>query len=86
MPEPTEEQLADLIATLRPAPAAWVEAAIELGPGRAAIDGLVALAASDEEARAAMLANLEDALRGAGVEPSVTLLESLRSRLGGSPE
>jgi hypothetical protein len=79
----SEEQLADLIAALPPAPPAWVQAAIELPRARAAIDDLVAKAIVDREARAAILADLEATLRAAGVEPRPTLLERLRERLGG---
>ncbi|HET8979157.1 MAG TPA: hypothetical protein VFN87_13430 [Solirubrobacteraceae bacterium] len=81
-----EEQLAELIAALPPAPEGWVRAAIELPGARAAIEGLTARAAADSEARAAMLADLERALRGAGVEPGPGLLDVLRARLRGLTE
>jgi hypothetical protein len=81
MTEFTEEHLAELIAALPPAPAAWVQAAIDLPAARAAMDGLTALAEADAAAREAMLADLEAALREAGVEPSRPLVEALRERL-----
>ena len=81
MTELTEERIADLIAALPPAPAAWVEAAIELPEARAAIDQLVERAQADRATRTAILADLESALRQAGVEPSRSMLEGVRARL-----
>jgi len=78
----TEEELAELIAALPPAPTAWVEAAIELPRARATIDELVVQAIADRQRREAMLADLEAALRAAGVEPRPYLVEGLRARLG----
>lgn len=83
MPEISEERLAELIALLPPPPSTWVEAARELPRARAALDELTVQATADRQARAAILADLEQALRGAGVEPRPQLLESLRTRLGG---
>ncbi|MBV8942376.1 MAG: hypothetical protein JO321_06950 [Solirubrobacterales bacterium] len=80
----TEEEVAELIAALAPAPTAWVEAAIELPRARATIDELVAGAVGDRERRAAMLADLEAALRAAGVTPRPQLVDELRARLGAS--
>ena len=81
MTGPHEERIAELIAALPPAPPAWVQAAIELPGARAAIDGLVARATSDHAVREAILADLEQALRGAGIEPRPPLLADLRARL-----
>lgn len=83
MPELSEERLAELIALLPPPPMAWVQAAGELPRARAAIDELMVQATADGQARAAILADLEQALRGAGVEPRPKLLETLRTRLNG---
>jgi hypothetical protein len=83
MTEFSEERLGELIAALRPAPPAWVAAAIELPYARAAIDELTARATTDRGVRDVMLADLEQTLRSAGVEPRPSLVESLRSRLGG---
>lgn len=82
MTELSEERLGELLAVLRPAPPGWVRAAIELPRARAAIDDLAARATADRKARDAILADLERALRGEGLEPSTRLVESLRARLG----
>ncbi len=81
MTDLTEETLADLIAALPPAPGAWVQSAVELPQARAAMDELVAQAGADSQARAAILADLEQALRGRGVEPRRQTVEQLRVRL-----
>ncbi len=80
----TEEELAELIAIVPPAPMAWVQAAVELPQARGAIDGLVAQALADRARREAVLADLEAAFRGAGIEPRPRLLADLRARLGAS--
>ena len=77
-----EERLADVLATLRPAPAGWVEIARELPPARAAIDALVARAEQDAAFRAQLVGDLEGALAREGVEPEARVLAELRSRLG----
>jgi hypothetical protein len=76
-----EERLAALIAELPPAPCGWVRAAQELPAARRAMDGIVARAEIDAAYRAAVLADLESALREAGQRPSPALLDALRSRL-----
>lgn len=81
MTELSEERLGELIAALPPAPSDWVQAAIELPQARTAIDELVARATADSEARAAILADLEAALRSAGLEPRRQLVQGLRARL-----
>lgn len=78
----TEEQLASLIAELRPTPPGWAQAARELPAARTAIDSLVERAHDDEREREAILADLENALRAAGVEPRRPFLEELLGRLG----
>lgn len=82
----TEEQIAELIAVLRPAPAPWLEAAIELPRARAAIDELVAQAVADAARKDAIVADLEAALRAVGLEPTRDLVEDLRVRLGASEQ
>lgn len=81
MTDLTEETLADLIASLPPAPTAWVQGAVELPQARGVIDELVARATADSQAREAILADLEEAVRGQGVEPHRQMLEQLRVRL-----
>ena len=81
MPDLTEEQIADLIATLRPAPMGWVQAAAELPEARAAIDQLVERALEDETERRSILADLELALRESGVDPRPGVVSRVRARL-----
>jgi hypothetical protein len=81
MTGPNEETLADLIAALPPAPTAWVQSAVELPQVRAVMDELVDRASADSQAREAILADLEQALRRQGVEPRRQMLEQLRMRL-----
>ncbi len=81
MPKYTEERLADLIAVLPPAPTGWVEAASELPFASGVLDEIVVRCLAEEGARQAALANLEQALRDGGVEPSRQLVERLRARL-----
>jgi len=81
MLELNEERLADLIAALPPAPEAWVQAACELPAASAAIDQIVERALAAQEARATVIADLESALREAGVEPRRQLVDRLRERL-----
>lgn len=83
MSDLSEEQLAELISALPPAPSGWVAAAIELPAARAAIDQLVARALESEAQRQAILADLELAVRQVGVEPRPEILDGLRSRLAG---
>lgn len=79
----SEECLAELLSVLPPAPPGWVRAGVELPRARAAIDELTARATADQQLREAILADLEEALRGAGVEPRPSLVESLRIRISG---
>jgi hypothetical protein len=81
MPDLDEQQLAELIATLPPAPAAWVTAAQALPAARQAIDSLVARAQADRQARERILEDLEQSLRGEGVEPVRAVVRELRVRL-----
>jgi hypothetical protein len=76
-----EEKLAELLRALPPAPQAWVEAAQELAPVRGRLDELVARAEADVRYREQVIADLERALEGAGVEPNPLVLEALRERL-----
>jgi hypothetical protein len=75
-----EERLAELLGFLKPAPAAWVDAAAELPQLRAVLDDLVARAEADAEFRTALVADLEATLAQEGVEPSPRVVEELRKR------
>jgi len=76
------ERLSRLIGMLPPAPAAWVRAARELPRARRELDGIVERAEADAEFRRALIADLENALRAEGVEPTTwPLLDELRRRV-----
>ena len=76
-----EEQLAELLRTLRPAPPGWIEAAKELPAARSSLDDLVERARADAEFRRAVIADLEAALERVGVEPIRPFVEELRRQL-----
>jgi hypothetical protein len=76
-----EERLGELLRLLSPAPAGWVEAAQELPRARMEIDALVQRAEQDAAFRTALVDDLEDALRVAGVEPRPVVVDHLRRRL-----
>ena len=77
------QRIAELLADLPPAPAAWVRAAQELPRARREIDRLVALTRADAELRAALATDAEAALRSAGLEPAPHAVAALRARLSG---
>ena len=76
-----EERLGELLRLLPPAPAGWVDAAQELPWARAELDALVERAGRDAAFRRALVNDLEDALRVAGVEPRPVVVDDLRRRL-----
>lgn len=76
-----EERLGELLRLLPPAPVAWTEAAKELPSARAELDALVARAAEDAALRRALVEDLEDALRTAGIDVHPAVVEHLRQRL-----
>ncbi len=76
-----EEWLGERLRILRPAPRGWVRAAQELPSARRSLDEIVARAEADLEFRAALIADLEDALTQAGFEPGPRSLDELRKRL-----
>lgn len=76
-----EERLGVLLRLLRPAPAGWVQAAQELPAARATFDEIVARAEADVAFRAALVADLEQALAAAGYEPDRRVLDEIRVRL-----
>jgi hypothetical protein len=79
-----EERLGTLLGVLRPAPAAWVEAAQVLPGALRALDGLIARPEADIAFRQELIAGLEAALEREGVEPSPRVVEELRKRLAKS--
>jgi hypothetical protein len=81
MPRFEDEDVARMIADLPPAPTAWVQSAQALPAARAALDDLLERAQAHARERRAILADLESALREAGVEPLPVLVEELRRRL-----
>jgi hypothetical protein len=76
-----EEQIANLLRQLRPAPEAWVRAAQELPLARSGLDDIVERAQADERFRRALIADLEAALAAEGYEPDPEVIEALRRRL-----
>ena len=75
------ERLSRLIGMLPPAPEAWVQAAQELPTARRELETIVERAEADAAFRAALVADLESALRAEGVEPTRPLLDELRRRV-----
>jgi hypothetical protein len=78
---PSETELAELISELPPAPAGWVRAAVELPQLRRELDRLAALCATDAQLRAQTLADLESALRDAGLRATPIAVRLARERL-----
>jgi hypothetical protein len=76
-----EERLAALLRLLPPAPRGWVRSAQELPRARAGLATIVERAERDAAFRAAVLADLEAAVRTVGVEPAPSVVEHLRRHL-----
>jgi hypothetical protein len=76
-----EETLAGLLRKLPAPPQAWVEAAQEIPLARRGLDDIVERAREDQAFRAALIADLETALEGAGYETNPALAEAVRARL-----
>jgi hypothetical protein len=79
--ENDEERIGELLRALPPVPEGWVRAAQELPQARKEMDEIVARAEADQEFRAAVIADLETALRESGYEVSERLLPELQTRL-----
>jgi hypothetical protein len=75
-----EEQIAEHLRRLPPAPEGWVRAAQELPLARRGLDEIVERAQADAEFRKGLIADLESALEEAGYEPDPALVEALRRR------
>ena len=76
-----EERLGVLLRFLRPAPLGWVQAAQELPGARRTLDEIVSRAEADLAFRAALVADLEQALAAEGYVPDRRLLGEIRARL-----
>jgi hypothetical protein len=81
-PQSEEEQLAELLGLLPPAPAAWIAAAAAIPSTERALEDIRARVLADAEARDAVTADLERALREAGLaQPTARDVAALRDRL-----
>jgi hypothetical protein len=76
-----EERLGVLLRILRPAPLGWVQAAQELPTARRTLDEIVSRAEADLAFRAALVADLEQALAAEGYAPDRRLLDEIEARL-----
>ena len=76
-----EERLGVLLRLLPPAPAGWVRAAQEMPTARRTFDEIVSRAEADVVFRAALVADLEQALAAEGFEPDRRVLDEIRDRL-----
>ena len=76
-----EERLGVLLRLLPPAPAGWVRAAQEMPTARRTFDEIVTRAEADLAFRAALVADLEQALAAEGFEPDRRVLDEIRDRL-----
>jgi hypothetical protein len=76
-----EERLGVLLRLLPPAPAGWVRAAQEMPTARRTFDEIVTRAEADLAFRAALVADLEQALAAEGFEPDRRVLDEIRNRL-----
>jgi hypothetical protein len=76
-----EERIAELLRALPALPQGWIEAAKELPAARHELETIVARHERDERFRALLQADLEEALRVEGVEPTPAVVALLRRRL-----
>jgi transposase len=81
MHEYDEETLSRLLRTLPTPPQAWVKAAQEIPLARRGLDDIVERARADLAFRDALIADLEQALEGAGFESDPALADAVRERL-----
>jgi hypothetical protein len=77
----TEERIGVLLRVLRPAPSGWVRAAQELPAARLVFESIVERAEADLAFRAALVADLEQALAAEGYEPDRRVVDELRALL-----
>ena len=78
---PDEIELGELIGMMPPAPEAWVEAAKQRPRIERGVAQILALAEADAEFRAALIEDLEAAVRRAGVDPRPDVVEAIRERI-----
>jgi len=76
-----EERIAELLRALPAPPQGWIEAAKELPAARRELDTIVERIGQDERFRELVRADLEEALKAEGVEPTPAVLALLRRRL-----
>ena len=76
-----EEQIAELLRLLPPAPTGWVQAAQELPAARDELAALVARAEADAAFKATVIADLEAALEAAGIPATPSVVAVLRTGL-----
>jgi hypothetical protein len=81
MHEYDEETLSKLLRTLPTPPQAWVKAAQEIPLARRGLDDIVERARADLAFRDALIADLEQALEGAGFDSDPALADAVRARL-----
>lgn len=82
MPDFDETEISRLIASLPPAPTAWVAAAQQMPAARSALDTLLARARVSVEERELIMKDLEAALTAEGIEPMPAVVDELQARLG----
>jgi hypothetical protein len=76
-----ERRIGELLGELPPPPAGWIRAAQELPRARREIGRLAALAQTDADVRASLLADAPSALCEAGLEPAPRTVAALHARL-----
>jgi hypothetical protein len=76
-----EEQIAELLRLLPPAPVGWARAAQELPAARAGLAALVARAEADAAFRVRVVADLEAALEAEGIPATPSVVAALKSQL-----
>ena len=76
-----DQDIADALHALPPAPEGWVRAAQELPLLRRTLDDIVVRIQQDDEFRRRVVADLEAALAAEGYDPDPALVEALRHRL-----
>jgi hypothetical protein len=76
-----EQELAELLRMLSPAPYAWVSAASELPRIRRAAEQILALAEADADFRQSLIEDLEAALTAADFDPDQRLIDEVEARL-----